>query len=130
MGESTLVMKPGMGAIPDADGVAFRVWAPHADRVFIMGTFNKWTESHPMQRGDNGTWYAEFPEAKIGDEYRYLVCRGQQEFSRIDPYAREVTNSVGNGIVHDPHFDWEDDQFQLPPWPELVLSPGRNRSHR
>jgi 1,4-alpha-glucan branching enzyme len=110
-----------MGAIPHESGVAFRVWAPHADRVFVMGVFNDWKESHPMRRGDNGTWYANVPAAKIGDEYRYLVCRGEQKFSRIDPYAREVTNSVGNGIVHDPHFDWEDDRYQLPPWPELVL---------
>jgi 1,4-alpha-glucan branching enzyme len=43
------------------------------------------------------------------------------ELSRIDPYAREVTNSVGNGVVHQPHFDWGDDQFQCPPWNELVI---------
>lgn len=30
----------GMGAIPYENGVAFRVWAPHADRVFVMGTFS------------------------------------------------------------------------------------------
>ena len=121
MSTTTLTEHAGMGAIPHEGGVAFRVWAPHADCVFVMGAFNQWTQSHPMQRGDNGTWYADVPEAKIGDEYRYLLCCGKQKFSRIDPFAREVTNSVGNGIVHDPHFDWEDDQYQLPPWPELVL---------
>lgn len=121
MNEPAHVVKAGMGAVPYEAAVAFRVWAPHADRVFVMGAFNDWTESHPMQPGDNGTWYIEIPEAKIGDEYRYLICCGKQKFSRIDPYAREVTNSVGNSIVHDPHFDWGDDRYQLPPWPELVL---------
>lgn len=119
--ENSLAEKAGMGAIPHAGGVAFRVWAPHADRVFVTGAFNAWTESHAMQPGDNGIWYADIAEAKIGDEYRYFLYRGKQKLSRIDPYAREVTNSVGNGIVHDPHFDWEDDGYRLPPWPELVL---------
>jgi 1,4-alpha-glucan branching enzyme len=110
-----------MGSTPHEGGVAFRVWAPHADRVFVTGTFNNWTESHPMQAGNDGMWYVDVPEAKIGDEYRYLICRGDQKLSRIDPHAREVTSSVGNGNGHDPHFDWEDDHYQLPPWPELVL---------
>jgi 1,4-alpha-glucan branching enzyme len=53
-----------------------------------MGSFNHWTESHPMQPGENGTWYIEIPEAKIGDEYRYLICCGEQTkllaFHRLD----------------------------------------------
>ena len=32
----------GMGAIPYSSGVAFRVWAPNASRVFVCGTFNGW----------------------------------------------------------------------------------------
>ena len=32
----------GMGAIPHAGGVAFRVWAPHAQRVSVIGSFNGW----------------------------------------------------------------------------------------
>ena len=33
--------------------------------------------------------------------------------SRIDPYARAVTNSVGNGIVVDPTHDWHGDDFEM-----------------
>jgi len=41
---------------------------------------------------------------------------------RIDPYARQVTNSVGNGVIYDPaSYDWEGDNFQLPPHNELVI---------
>ena len=35
---------PGMGAIPHDAGVAFRVWAPHAEAVSVIGTFNDWTK--------------------------------------------------------------------------------------
>ena len=54
-------------------------------------------------------------------EYRYLLTTPTGEFKRIDPYAREVTSSVGNAIVHDPHFDWQGDDFHLAPWNELVI---------
>ena len=40
----------------------------------------------------------------------------------MDPYARHVTSSVGNSIVYDAaEFDWEDDQFQMPAWNDLVI---------
>jgi 1,4-alpha-glucan branching enzyme len=29
-----------MGALPCEDGVGFRVWAPHAKKVYVTGTFN------------------------------------------------------------------------------------------
>jgi 1,4-alpha-glucan branching enzyme len=29
----------GMGSIPPEQGVAFRVWAPHAQRVSVIGSF-------------------------------------------------------------------------------------------
>lgn len=112
----------GMGAIPHAGGVAFRVWAPHAQRVAVIGSFNGWDgDKHPMQAEERGYWYADVVEAHVGDEYRFLLTAAPGAFQRIDPYAREVTNSVGNAIVHDPSFDWAGDDFHLAPWNELVL---------
>ncbi|MBK8389281.1 MAG: hypothetical protein IPL23_08350 [Saprospiraceae bacterium] len=32
-----------------------------------------------------------------------------------------MTNSSGNSIVYEDKFDWEDDQFQLPPMNELII---------
>jgi 1,4-alpha-glucan branching enzyme len=57
----------------------------------------------------------------VGNEYKYRITNGRQVLDRIDPYAREVTNSVGNAIVHDPAFDWGDDDFQLPSFNEIVI---------
>lgn len=44
----------GMGAILLADGIAFRVWAFHADKVFVMGDFNDWSKStHRLSHEEN-----------------------------------------------------------------------------
>jgi len=112
----------GMGAIPHVGGVAFRVWAPHAQRVAVIGSFNDWDgDKCPMQAEENGYWYADLAEARVGDEYRFLLTTAKGALTRIDPYAREVTHSIGNAIVHDPSFDWEGDDFHLAPWNELVI---------
>lgn len=111
-----------MGAIPHAHGVAFRVWAPHALRVSVVGSFNDWNGStHPMQSEEHGHWYADVTEARIGDAYRYLLTTPKGEVKRIDPYAREVTSSAGNALVHDSRFDWAGDNFHLTAWNELVI---------
>ncbi|MFO0921303.1 MAG: alpha-amylase family glycosyl hydrolase [Pirellulales bacterium] len=103
-------------------GASFCIWAPHAERVTVVGTFNDWNgESHPLVRNANGTWEGVVPEAKPGDEYRLMITHGDRTWSRIDPRARQVTNSVGNAVLYRDDFDWGADAFQLPPWNELVI---------
>jgi 1,4-alpha-glucan branching enzyme len=111
-----------MGAILHDQGVAFRVWAPHAERVSVVGSFNDWKpEAHPMTRDDSGNWYVDVPDAMARDEYRFHLVTPSGELTRIDPYAREVTNSVGNGVIHDKNFDWGEEFFPTPPWNEWVV---------
>ncbi len=120
MSDETIIR--GMGSIPHARGVSFRVWAPNARRVSVIGSFNDWDSArHPMRAEENGNWYADAAEARAGDEYRFLLDTPAGEFSRIDPYAREVTGSAGNAVVHDPVFDWQGDDFRIAPWNELVI---------
>lgn len=110
----------GMGALPHDGGVAFRVWAPHAEAVHVTGTFTDWSEEGlPLAAEDNGVWAGNAPEASPGDEYRFLIRNGGETHSRIDPYARAVTNSVGNGIVTD--FAPLTDDFTPPPWNRMVI---------
>jgi 1,4-alpha-glucan branching enzyme len=113
-----------MGAVPFEGGVLFRVWAPHADAVFVTGSFNDWAEdAHPLSREDGGLWAAEVSEARPGDEYKFALRNGDQTLLRNDPRARQVTHSSGNSVIYDPaSFDWgEDSSFQRPPWNELVV---------
>lgn len=113
----------GMGAIPIEGGYAFRVWAPHASAVSVVGDFNGWNpEAGGMQPEGNGNWYAEVPGAQMWQEYQLLVSNGERSFHRIDPRALAVTNSVGNGMLYDHGaFDWEGDDFTPPRQHETVI---------
>ena len=114
-----------MGAVPFEGGITFRVWAPNATAAAVVGTFNDWdARRDPLSRdeGDGGTWSADVSDAGPGDEYRYVLVTPAGELSRIDPRARRLTNSVGNGIVVDPAaFDWGDQAFEIPNWNDLVV---------
>ena len=56
------------------DGFVFRVWAPGAQAVSVVGDFNFWnTEDLPMQKISSGVWEAWSPNPKHGGAYKYLV---------------------------------------------------------
>ena len=115
-----------MGAIPFRGGTTFRVWAPHADDVFVTGTFNDWAgDGTALARdsdGSTGTWSVDLDGVEPGAEYRFKIRTPDGDLWRMDPYARQVTNSVGNAVVYDPSgFDWGDESFQAPGWNELVI---------
>ncbi|HEY1199847.1 MAG TPA: 1,4-alpha-glucan branching protein, partial [Niastella sp.] len=105
----------GMGAIPHENGVFFRVWAPHAKKVFVTGTFNNWAKNkNQLTHEGNGYWGLNVPDAAIGNEYKYVLHTDAGVLHRYDPYAREMTNSAGNSSVTDPHFEWTDHDIQMP----------------
>ena len=119
---ASATLQPGMGAVPHAAGTTFRVWAPNAEAVAVFGTFNGWdAQQNPLQLEAGGYWATDVADAKPGDEYKFQLTNKGKVFDRNDPYARQVTNSAGVSVVHDPHFDWGDDHFQMPAWNELVI---------
>lgn len=113
----------GMGATCHPEGVYYRVWAPHAESVSVIGSFNDWNASaNPLQSEENGMWGALVENSKEGDEYKYLLKTPAGELLRNDPYALKVTNSDGNSVVYNHgSFDWQDTGFQLPGWHEVVI---------
>ncbi|MCW5950833.1 MAG: alpha amylase C-terminal domain-containing protein [Propionibacteriaceae bacterium] len=114
---------PGMGALVSPDGIGFRVWAPHAETLSVVGTFNDWdAAATPLAEEGDGYWYGFDSRAQVGDEYRFELVNGEQRLSKVDPYAAQVTNSVGNGVIYDhAAFDWEGDDFTSPAHNELVI---------
>ena len=60
----------------DGEGYVFRVWAPHAQAVCVVGDFNFWnTEDLPMRKISDGVWEAVSVYAKAGQAYKYCVTR-------------------------------------------------------
>jgi 1,4-alpha-glucan branching enzyme len=107
--------RSGMGSILYSGGAAFRVWGPFAAKVSVAGTFNAWSATaHPLASEGNGFWSADIAGARIGHQYKFVIRSGDLPLWRINPYAREVVNSVGNAVLHDPECDWTTDDFSTP----------------
>ena len=120
--ENTILKSSGMGAMLKEGLTTFRVWAPNAEKVFVIGDFNDWQEDDlEMELEENGYWSATTDKAEEGMEYKYLIHNGEMLLERNDPYAFEVTNSNGNTIIKSLNFDWEDDDFKIPSWNSLVI---------
>ena len=117
------VITPGMGANLDGYKCRFRVWAPNAQKVSVVGTFNDWnTHSDFLTREGNGYWAGVIAGAQYRDEYKFAIHHDGEVLYRNDPYARELTNSNGNSVIIDPSFDWgESENFSTPPWHEWVI---------
>ena len=84
----------------------FRVWAPNAETVCVIGSFNSWKGGRDSlkKEGASGVWSLEVRAAKPGDEYMFLI---NGELERKDPRARQVTSSDGKSVIYDPSaFDW------------------------
>ncbi|MUH37745.1 1,4-alpha-glucan branching protein [Zobellia amurskyensis] len=120
--ENTIIKSAGMGAVLKEGYTTFRVWAPNAEKVFVIGDFNGWEEGDfELEHEENGYWSATTEQAKEGQEYKYLIHNGKLRLQRNDPYAFEVTNSNGNSVIRTLDFDWEDDNYQTPAWNTLVI---------
>ena len=114
----------GMGAIPNIDesGTAFRVWAPHAEAVWVIGDFNDWNDtSNELKQEENGNWMVFIENAKVGQEYKFVISNQGEKFQRNDPYAREMTNSNGNSVICALYFEWKCQDFVMPDWNRLVI---------
>ena len=75
------------------DGTMFAVWAPHAQRVAVVGDWNFWDERrHPMRlRREAGVWELFLPGVLPGARYKFAILdvHGARLPWRADPYARQ-----------------------------------------
>ena len=94
-------------------GVLFRVWAPHARAISVVGDFNNWVPgSHPMRKVDNDSvWEVFIPGMKEYDVYKYCVTSADDRLTfKSDPYAFHTETRPSNGSkVYDlSGFEWHD----------------------
>jgi len=97
-------------------GTSFRLWAPNARAVSLIGEFNGWAiDSHPLTLRDDhsGIWESFIPDVGRGALYKYhVVGRDDQAFDKSDPYAfrTEVPPQTAS-VVWDLDYEWDDAQW-------------------
>ena len=107
----------GAHRLPGKDGVVFRVWAPNASSVSVIGDFNSWDGSHdPMYRLEDGqTWETVIAGIKQFDSYKYLVCYpdGKTTAAKSDPYAFHSETRPGDAskFFELSGYDWGDEEW-------------------
>ncbi len=94
-------------------GILFAVWAPNAERVSVVGEFNRWDgRCHPMRVRDGGVWELFIPDLAPGVLYKYEL-RNRQDGSlhlKSDPYGRshELPPATASLVQANEPYPWKD----------------------
>ncbi len=100
-------------------GFVFRVWAPRAENVSVVGEFNDWKEdSHYMTRMIDGETFELFiPSLKQFDNYKYCIkTQDGRTLYKADPYAFHAettgTESANASKLYDlKGYKWSDKAY-------------------
>lgn len=102
------------GAHIEPDGVLFRVYAPNANEVSVIGDFNDWQPT-PMEREENpGVWYLWYGGAREGQRYKYRIDEyGERIRDRADPYGTgsELRPATCSVITETGRFQFTDERW-------------------
>ena len=96
------------------DGVCLRTWAPNAERVSVVGDFNRWDgRQHPMcSMGASGVWELFIPELGEGSFYKFEIRNRATGAIMVkgDPYARwcQVRPDTAGRVCPAPAHAWQD----------------------
>ncbi len=102
--------------VDGVEGVYFAVWAPHAEKVSVVGEFNHWeVDADEMERQEPAGIYTRFvPEVKEGDMYKFCIetMEGEKLF-KADPFANYSELRPGNAsrVADIAHFNWTDEAW-------------------
>ncbi len=106
-----------LGMQDGVEGVFFRVWAPNARRVSVVGDFNSWNrEATPMQvRYESGIWHCFVPGVGAGDLYKYFIESRYNGYSveKADPYgfAAEIRPKTASRVWDLSRYLWKDEEW-------------------
>lgn len=100
------------------EGVVFRVWAPNAVRVSVVGDFNDWNgKIHPMIRHEEtGIFMLFIPGLSEGQNYKYEICmHGGLTHLKADPYAvsSQKAPDTASVLSKETEFAWNDDEWMF-----------------
>ncbi len=99
-----------------SDGIVFRVWAPNASGVSVVGDFNGWdTTANQMFKVTSGIWETKIGGLKNYDIYKYAVTDfAGNTVMKSDPYARHFQTAPDNAsrIYEETDYKWGDTAWQ------------------
>ena len=94
------------------DRFVFRLWAPHAVSVSVVGDFNGWNENeNVMKQISQGIWEAEIDNASVFDCYKYAIhTKNGKTNMKADPYAfhAETRPGTASKVYGDINYKWND----------------------
>lgn len=101
-----------LGAHAAAQGYIFRVWAPNAAEVFVVGEFCGWENGVAMRRvTTGGVWEAECPTANVGQTYKFrILTHDGRCLYKADPYgiAMECPPATASRLFES-SYTWRDE---------------------
>ena len=104
-----------LGSFIKGNKVTFRVWAPNAVSVSVVGDFNNWdSDKNYMNLISGGVWETQINGIKIYDCYKYAIRSADGRVTlKSDPYARHFETAPNNAskIYTDGNFDWSDGEW-------------------
>ena len=95
-------------------GVQFAVWAPNAERVSVIGDFNRWDgRVHPMRaHGSSGVWDIFIPGLTAGDFYKFEIRNRHSGhlLVKTDPYGASFEMRPGTAarVTDRMSYSWSD----------------------
>lgn len=98
------------------DKFAFRVWAPNATAVSVVGDFNSWdNDANKCKLVAPGIWEATVKGVNIYDCYKYAVTSPTGVVHlKTDPYAvhQETRPGTGSKVYELHNYSWGDEAWQ------------------
>ena len=89
----------------------FRVWAPNAVSVSVVGDFNEWNRTkNPMRLIADGVWEAEISKLERYDIYKYSVETADGRILlKSDPYGTHYETRPGTATkIYESEYEWKD----------------------
>ena len=98
-----------LGAQFDGFGTTFRVYAPNAEGVSVIGDFNGWQDWYLNRTGDGKFWEIRITDARPGQMYKYKIYHGGNCVEHCDPvgFGMELRPKFAS-IIRDMRFDFDD----------------------
>lgn len=108
------LFSPYEDTVQGKTGWTFRVWAPHARTVSVVGDFNSWDRcAHPMYKVGEGIWETFVEGAKMYDVYKYSIeAPDGRIILKADPYALHAETAPQNASkLYTSSYKWADSKW-------------------